>query len=249
MSNTNTNLQTQTSSVLNNDTVFSCSTSKVQEKTQLSRIEIMTDSTVQDDSSRSGNDTDADDADIRPIYDEEPMAKVLLEKNVYKGKIATKIELTLEDKHNKVFSNDVTGLDDGVAASFQEVKFHKHMPHTQCFKVNRSNIKKLILSPPLSKSLKGKLKAQVDQESQIKMIQVKEMMQDNDLKNLKSKDKGSRSRSQSMNEQSPTNKTRNQNKAKHKRQKVRISSTHRIRRSMKKETQHVGDLVNLKICR
>ncbi|GKB62455.1 putative ribonuclease H-like domain-containing protein [Tanacetum coccineum] len=34
------------------------------------------------------------------------------------------------------------------------------------------------------------------------MIQVKEMMQDNDLKNSKSKDKGSRSRSQSMNEQS-----------------------------------------------
>ncbi|GKB38437.1 hypothetical protein Tco_0883379 [Tanacetum coccineum] len=44
--------------------------------------------------------------------------------------------------------------------------------------------------------------AQVDQGSQIKMIQVKEMMQDNDLKNSKSKDKGSRSRSQSMNEQS-----------------------------------------------
>ncbi|GJZ64376.1 retrovirus-related pol polyprotein from transposon TNT 1-94 [Tanacetum coccineum] len=43
-------------------------------------------------------------------------------------------------------------------------------------------------------------KAQVDQGSQIKMIQVKEMMQDNDLKNSKSKDKGSRSRSQSMNE-------------------------------------------------
>ncbi|GJZ39403.1 hypothetical protein Tco_0585966, partial [Tanacetum coccineum] len=45
-------------------------------------------------------------------------------------------------------------------------------------------------------------KAQVDQESQIKMIQVKEMMQDNDLKNSKSKDRGSRSRSQSMNDQS-----------------------------------------------
>ncbi|GKB35287.1 hypothetical protein Tco_0880229, partial [Tanacetum coccineum] len=44
--------------------------------------------------------------------------------------------------------------------------------------------------------------AQDDQGSQIKMIQVKEMMQDNDLKNSKSKDKGSRSRSQSMNEQS-----------------------------------------------
>ncbi|GJT06762.1 hypothetical protein Tco_0841224 [Tanacetum coccineum] len=44
--------------------------------------------------------------------------------------------------------------------------------------------------------------AQVDQGSQIKMIQVKEMMQDNDLKNLKSKDKGLKSRSQSMDEQS-----------------------------------------------
>ncbi|GJR56971.1 hypothetical protein Tco_1499133 [Tanacetum coccineum] len=39
---------------------------------------IRTDSTVQDDSSKSGNDTDADDADIRPIYDEEPMAEVQL---------------------------------------------------------------------------------------------------------------------------------------------------------------------------
>ncbi|GJS33155.1 hypothetical protein Tco_0531537 [Tanacetum coccineum] len=36
-------------------------------------------------------------------------------------------------------------------------------------------------------------RAQVDQESQIKVIQVKEMMQDNDLKSSKSKDKGSRS--------------------------------------------------------
>ncbi|GJS78083.1 hypothetical protein Tco_0727964 [Tanacetum coccineum] len=44
--------------------------------------------------------------------------------------------------------------------------------------------------------------AQDDRERQIKMIQVKEMMQDKDLKNSKSKDKGSRSRSQSMNEQS-----------------------------------------------
>nr|GEV13573.1 hypothetical protein [Tanacetum cinerariifolium] len=31
---------------------------------------------VQDDSSRSENDTNADDVDIRPIYDEEPMAEV-----------------------------------------------------------------------------------------------------------------------------------------------------------------------------
>nr|GEX52292.1 hypothetical protein [Tanacetum cinerariifolium] len=35
-------------------------------------------SKVQDNSSRSGNDTDADDADIRPIYDEEPMVEVQL---------------------------------------------------------------------------------------------------------------------------------------------------------------------------
>nr|GEY56455.1 hypothetical protein [Tanacetum cinerariifolium] len=33
---------------------------------------------MQDDSNRSGNDTDADDADIRPVYDEEPMAEVQL---------------------------------------------------------------------------------------------------------------------------------------------------------------------------
>ncbi|GJX52668.1 hypothetical protein Tco_0281037, partial [Tanacetum coccineum] len=37
-----------------------------------------TESEVQDDSSRSGNDTDVDDADIKPIYDEEPMAEVQL---------------------------------------------------------------------------------------------------------------------------------------------------------------------------
>nr|GEX41238.1 retrovirus-related Pol polyprotein from transposon TNT 1-94 [Tanacetum cinerariifolium] len=37
-----------------------------------------TESEVQDDNNRSGNDTDTDDADIRPIYDEEPMAKVQL---------------------------------------------------------------------------------------------------------------------------------------------------------------------------
>ncbi|GJY81746.1 hypothetical protein Tco_0494497 [Tanacetum coccineum] len=46
----------------------------VAERTQ----SIKTDSIVQDDNIRSGNDTDADDADIRPIYDEEPMAEVQL---------------------------------------------------------------------------------------------------------------------------------------------------------------------------
>ncbi|GJX24695.1 hypothetical protein Tco_0230991 [Tanacetum coccineum] len=48
----------------------------------------------------------------------------------------------------------------------------------------------------------GEWRAQVDQGSQIRMIQVKEMMQDNDLKNSKSKDKGSKSRSQIMDKQS-----------------------------------------------
>ncbi|GKG51819.1 hypothetical protein Tco_0544457, partial [Tanacetum coccineum] len=37
-----------------------------------------TESKVQDDSNKSGNDTDADDAEIIPIYDEEPMAEVQL---------------------------------------------------------------------------------------------------------------------------------------------------------------------------
>ncbi|GJY24889.1 hypothetical protein Tco_0399615 [Tanacetum coccineum] len=41
MSNSNTNLQTQTSSVLQNDTVSSCSISNIQEKTQLSRSRCM----------------------------------------------------------------------------------------------------------------------------------------------------------------------------------------------------------------
>nr|GEX25828.1 hypothetical protein [Tanacetum cinerariifolium] len=41
MSNTNNNMQTQTSSVLHNDTVSLCSTSNVQEKTQLSRSRSM----------------------------------------------------------------------------------------------------------------------------------------------------------------------------------------------------------------
>ncbi|GJZ36149.1 hypothetical protein Tco_0581966 [Tanacetum coccineum] len=37
-----------------------------------------TKSEVQDDSSRSGNDTGVDDTDIRPIYDDEPMVEVQL---------------------------------------------------------------------------------------------------------------------------------------------------------------------------
>ncbi|GJW78053.1 hypothetical protein Tco_0139735 [Tanacetum coccineum] len=231
---------------------------------------IRTDSTVQDDSSRSGNDTDADDADIRPIYDEEPMTEPRLKeidvleimnielehsvatlrkenetlkqhyKDLYDSIKITRSKTTeqttsllannaelkaqiqekvfaiaaLKNDLRKLKGNSIThpiffklqqtldvsagtsinvqkeqsldlsaGLDDGVAASFQRSRIHKPHAHTQAFKVNHST-------------------AQVDQGSQIKMIQVKEMMQDNDLKNSKSKDKGSKSRSQSMNEQS-----------------------------------------------
>ncbi|GJT08704.1 hypothetical protein Tco_0843166 [Tanacetum coccineum] len=43
---------------------------------------IRTDSTVQDDNNRSRNDTYADDANIKPIYDEEPMAEIKKEINV-----------------------------------------------------------------------------------------------------------------------------------------------------------------------
>ncbi|GJS23816.1 hypothetical protein Tco_0452448 [Tanacetum coccineum] len=44
-----------------------------------------TESGKQDTSSSSGNDVDADDADIKPVYDEEPMAEVQLtaESNVF----------------------------------------------------------------------------------------------------------------------------------------------------------------------
>ncbi|GKE81125.1 hypothetical protein Tco_1551125 [Tanacetum coccineum] len=41
-----------------------------------------TESEVQDDNSRPGNDTDVDDADIRPIYDEETMAKYPAQRQV-----------------------------------------------------------------------------------------------------------------------------------------------------------------------
>ncbi|GJV76322.1 hypothetical protein Tco_1507906 [Tanacetum coccineum] len=128
-------------------------------------------------------------------------------------------------------------LDDGVAASFQRSRIHKPHAHTQAFKVN----------------------PQVDQGSQIKMIQVKEMMQDNDLKNSKSKDKGSRSRSQSMNEQShykqDKTKTRQSinvkshifnvrgDNDKSKQTPTRMSSV--VRRSLKKETSTLGEIVSL----
>ncbi|GKE12713.1 hypothetical protein Tco_1416264, partial [Tanacetum coccineum] len=102
-------------------------------------------------------------------------------------------------------------------------------------------------------------RAQVDQGSQIKMIQVKEMMQDNDLKNSKSKDKGSRSRSQSMNDQShykqDKTKTRQSinvkshifnvrgDNDKSNQTPTRMSLV--VQRSLKKETSTLGEIVSL----
>ncbi|GJV32070.1 hypothetical protein Tco_1392470 [Tanacetum coccineum] len=102
-------------------------------------------------------------------------------------------------------------------------------------------------------------RAQVDQGSQIKMIHVKEMMQDNDLKNSKSKHKGSKSRSQSMNEQShykqDKTKTRQSinvkshifnikgDNDKSKQTPTRMSSV--VRRSLKKEASTLGEIVSL----
>nr|GEZ58854.1 hypothetical protein [Tanacetum cinerariifolium] len=80
-----------------------------------------TESDVRNDSSRSKNDTDADVADIRPIYHEEPMAKdnnILsnlksLMMNENKETMPTKIELTLEQSQEGV-SNDVLVSIEGV---------------------------------------------------------------------------------------------------------------------------------------
>ncbi|GJV10290.1 hypothetical protein Tco_1351831 [Tanacetum coccineum] len=63
--------------------------------------------------------------------------------------------------------------------------------HSECYL--SIQVKMEILLEPTSNKLL--VEQQVDQGSQIKVIQVKEMMQDNDLKN-------SKSRSQSMDEQS-----------------------------------------------
>ncbi|GJQ97224.1 hypothetical protein Tco_0008363 [Tanacetum coccineum] len=108
---------------------------------------------------------------------------------------------------------------------------------------------KLILSyiiPPEIEEVEfDTARAQVDQGSQIKMIQVKEMMQDNDLKNSKSKDKGSKSRSQSMDEQSHYKLRQGPLQAKHKRQNVNSSCQSVVQRSLKKETSTLGEIVSL----
>ncbi|GJU74892.1 hypothetical protein Tco_1266297 [Tanacetum coccineum] len=67
-----------------------------------------TESEVQDDSSRSRNDTDADDADIRPIYNEEPMAEVQLtvEYNIFaiRQQHTKQPEIINEGQHDQILN-------------------------------------------------------------------------------------------------------------------------------------------------
>nr|GEY87377.1 hypothetical protein [Tanacetum cinerariifolium] len=89
-----------------------------------------TESEVQDDNRRSWNDTDADDADIRPIYDKEPMAKVQLtiECNIFAiGQQHTKQpEIINEDHLQKQLDKDEF-QEDGSMTTFWGVnnKFQK----------------------------------------------------------------------------------------------------------------------------
>ncbi|GJT20798.1 hypothetical protein Tco_0890735 [Tanacetum coccineum] len=188
---------------------------------------IRTDSIVQDDSSRSENDTYADDADIRPIYDERPKkvfnscttkvdsepptphgsnCTISRSRNIYVCKQT--LDLRSAWYNHSMDKSNEQRIDLSVGATYTNVKRGKNSEY--------GLLKKMISQKPVAKksyALSWKPcqgdslnlpdhRAQVDQGSQIKMIQVKEMMQDNDLKNSKSKDKGSKSRSQSMDEQS-----------------------------------------------
>ncbi|GJY06420.1 hypothetical protein Tco_0373474 [Tanacetum coccineum] len=59
-----------------------------------------TESKVQDESSRPWNDTDADDADIRPIYDKDPMAETY--KDLYDS--IKKIRVQTKDHNNSLIA-------------------------------------------------------------------------------------------------------------------------------------------------
>ncbi|GKA01504.1 hypothetical protein Tco_0674169 [Tanacetum coccineum] len=108
----------------------------------------------------------------------------------------TKIELTLEQSQQGV-SNDVLNIE-------LILKYSHSRCESAGANINQTLGRSYTLTwkPSQGDSLNlPDHRAQVDQGSQIKMIHVKEMMQDNDLKNSKSKDKESKSRSQSMDEQ------------------------------------------------
>ncbi|GKA07654.1 hypothetical protein Tco_0686878 [Tanacetum coccineum] len=64
-----------------------------------------TESEVQDESSKSGNDTDVDDADIRPIYDEESMAEVQLTDELTQHYLPMKTESAFAKPDNMIASS------------------------------------------------------------------------------------------------------------------------------------------------
>ncbi|GJR04849.1 hypothetical protein Tco_0527833 [Tanacetum coccineum] len=79
------------------------------------RHQRQTDSTVQDDSSRSGNDTDADDADIRPIYDESQWLRWIPQESYSTSLTHDKVDsepphgLNVDNPHDSMNANKFSG--------------------------------------------------------------------------------------------------------------------------------------------
>ncbi|GJX86681.1 hypothetical protein Tco_0337455 [Tanacetum coccineum] len=80
-------------------------------------------SEVQDESSRSGNDTDTDDADIRPIYDEDPMAKFASQVDVNNNLSRLVTQHYLPKRREFVFAKP-----DHMIASSESRNSSKNMP-------------------------------------------------------------------------------------------------------------------------
>ncbi|GJR02354.1 hypothetical protein Tco_0525338 [Tanacetum coccineum] len=75
----------------------------IDERAQHNKKSSRTKSKEQDTSSKSGNDTHVDDADIRPIYDEEPMAKEV--PTADSGTDTEPLEQVHNDDEYNVFAN------------------------------------------------------------------------------------------------------------------------------------------------
>nr|GEU31905.1 hypothetical protein [Tanacetum cinerariifolium] len=103
----------------------------------MSVLSLETESKEQDTSSRSGNDTHADDADIRPIYDEEPMAEErasdVAKTHHMIAPGSSSSELRIHDHNNEPCSSKlvlkVVPPADKTATSRQELEllFHHHI--------------------------------------------------------------------------------------------------------------------------
>ncbi|GKB02928.1 hypothetical protein Tco_0831017 [Tanacetum coccineum] len=139
MSNTNNNLKTQTSSVLQNDIVSSCLISKVQEKTQLSRsrcmnslrevksqFKFLTD-TLQDFGTMSiFKRTFSQDLDLL----EQHITKAIISQTDYKT-ILTKLRTTFENAFNSEFKARMQKYTRFDAQSFYDAKLMQtHEDHS-----------------------------------------------------------------------------------------------------------------------